>query len=88
MRQIKFRGRDSRGNVFFGCYDESTATIDDFEYAACHVVEPESVAQFVGLDADGNEVYEGDILIDEQGLEWEAQLRPTDLRGLKLIRHH
>ena len=32
-----------------------------------HPVDPESVAQLVGFDADGNEIYEGDELISVDG---------------------
>ena len=37
-------------------------------------VEPESVAQLVGYDADNAEVYEGDVLIDDNGHEYIATL--------------
>ena len=39
-------------------------------------VDPDSVAQFVGYDADGKEVYEGDEMIDSAGHEWTAILLP------------
>ena len=73
-REIKFRGRDRRGNVFYGSYDQSTATINDFEYAECHAVEPESVAQLIGYDVNGKEIYEGDVVIGEYGDKVVARL--------------
>lgn len=78
MRPIKFRGRcidnhlPDTGKMVVGCYfsgvypkGEIHAIIDrdgdEFD------VEPESVKQLVGYDADGNEVYEDDELVNEQG---------------------
>ncbi|MBQ6006580.1 MAG: hypothetical protein IJL14_10085 [Selenomonadaceae bacterium] len=37
-------------------------------------VEPDSVAQFVGYDRNGKEVYEGDTLIDELEQEYIARI--------------
>ncbi len=37
-------------------------------------VEPDSVAQLVGYDSAGNEVYEGDVVIGEYGDEVVARL--------------
>ena len=39
-------------------------------------VEKNSVAQLVGYDSDGKEVYETDLLIDSDGHEWSAELLP------------
>ena len=47
MRPIKFRGKT---------FDDEIETLETIE------VEPDSVAQLVGYDEDGNEVYEGDLL--------------------------
>lgn len=49
-------------------------------------VEPESIAQFVGHDKDGREVYEGDILVDKEGNGFTARLvcRVLDDEGFLL----
>ncbi len=67
-RPIKFRGRDMNGEMRFGFYAEG----GDYPYIiadyAWFEVDPDSVAQLVGYDKNGNEVYEGDkILIDDAG---------------------
>lgn len=65
MREIKFRGKTKSGKVYYG------DVIHRPEYVAIvcnekiHEVDPDSVAQFVGYDANGNEVYEGEQLILE-----------------------
>lgn len=52
------------GNVWAN-EDNSYVIIGEYKDAKgmsnYYVVDPDSVAQFVGYDADGNEVYEGDI---------------------------
>lgn len=95
MRPIKFRGRTKRGKLVhgdlrhmvetegIGCLVASTrhyVTVGDIE------VIPESVAQLVGVDSAGNEVYEGDILVDELEQEYTAEIydRPEKIRSLKL----
>lgn len=66
MRKIKFRGYDTRDGVremMTFTLDELLAGTDDYE-----LVDPDSVVQFIGYDADGKEVYEGDALVDEEGM--------------------
>lgn len=63
MRTYKFRGkRFDNGELIYGDLSISSRPAigngrDWF------LVEPESVAQFVGFDADGNEIYEGDEIV-------------------------
>ena len=68
MREIKFRGkRIDNGELIYGDLltgGNEFAIINDTWRA---VVVPESVAQLVGYDKNGAEVYEGDTLIDESG---------------------
>lgn len=75
MRKIKFRGYDTadgvRENVTFSL-NELLAVSDGYE-----LVDPDSVAQLVGFDCDGREVYEGDILVDTGGNEHVARLEST-----------
>ena len=67
MREIKFRGKTVKGQTAFG----------DLSHFNGHVfinddrVEPDSVAQFCGLDCNGEEVYEGDEVI-AHGKEYTA----------------
>ena len=63
---IKFRGRGLKDKkLYYGSYVHTMpqssfpAIIDNGGFY--NEVDPESVAQFVGYDADGKEVYEGDI---------------------------
>lgn len=77
MRQIKFRGRTFNGKFVFGDLIHMTGgrigIIFDKRVAAVEVV-PDSVAQLVGHDVNGNEVYEGDVLLDSNGVEYTARL--------------
>ena len=71
MRTIKFRGKNLDGEWACGFYvEEERQTINGFEKKHFIVndgydyVNPETLGQFTGLyDKDGNEIYEGDILL-------------------------
>ena len=79
-RPIKFRGkRIDNGKFVYGWlirkssrvgvhFNRHIAIFNEWDSPINAVfVEPESVAQLVGYDANGNEVYEGDALISVDG---------------------
>ena len=81
MRTFKFRGKSLRsGEKVFGSlvvsklrdenYKEIAQIID--ENGKIFEVDKDSVMQLVGYDADGNEVYETDMLVDNYGEEFGA----------------
>lgn len=79
-RPIKFRGRTANGSLVFGNYCRTvfrdigtTHTIMD-EGGEEFTVAPESVAQLVGYDAHGREVYEGDTIVVACGTELAARV--------------
>lgn len=76
MRQIKFRGKDNRGNTFYGSYDQNMGAIYDNQYAAVYAVEQNSVQQFVGYDSNGKELYDGDSVFDSHGNSYTVCLAP------------
>ncbi len=62
MRKIKFRGKGKDGKYYYGdLIHYKNGRVEIYTEIDAQVVEPESVEQFVGYDADGNEIYEGDI---------------------------
>lgn len=71
MKKIKFRGYDTRDGVremVTFTLDELLAGTDDYE-----LVDPDSVVQFIGYDADGAEVYEGDVIQKPDGHDYELR---------------
>ena len=72
MRTIKFRGRDINGNFVYGFLTKKKIrSSGEIRYAIatgnCTAgetipVNENSIAQFIGLDSAGNEIYEGDLL--------------------------
>ena len=71
MRPIKFRGKRIIDTSILVHGD--LRHDDDEIFISGWVVDPESVAQLVGYDCDGNEVYEGDT-IEFNGCTYTARL--------------
>ena len=94
MRPIKFRGKVHQnldyvygdllqryGKVFIGEQG------DKFPAEIWEVL-PESVAQFVGYDADGKEIYSDDKILSPNGLISEVSamlLNSEDLQNFELV---
>lgn len=65
---IKFRGRNKfTGELVYGDLIHQDGQNIIFDGEKNFVVEAESVAQFVGYDEMGAEVYEGDKIISDDG---------------------
>lgn len=99
MRPIKFRGRvpDDQGidasRIVYGSLVDHGESKYGYRYWIYplegdrnYPVAPDTVAQLVGYDANGKEVYEGDTLIDELENEHIAEIydRPNTLATLTL----
>lgn len=89
MKTIKFRGRDvDTGEFVCAELGQISAEIND-EYLSfitddVHLVDTDSIAQLVGFDSDGNEVYEGDTLVLPSGTEYAARLFDNIIKSAKL----
>ena len=81
MRPIKFRGRDIRGRTLFGDIRHNNGGCFMFDGDFWYEVDSDSIAQLVGYDKDGKEVYEGDIIVDENGGEMPAMLFAIQFDG-------
>ena len=85
MRTIKFRARDMNGHYVYGLLTKKKIrssgeirwAIATGNCSSAVPVNESSIAQLVGFDADGKEIYEGDIIIDERGTEWKGILNHT-----------
>lgn len=84
MKTIKFRGkRTDTGEFVFGSYCYENYGKRDARLGVLHaiidedgeefIVDPDSVAQFIGHDSTGAEVYEGDRLANDNGVAFVAQ---------------
>ena len=77
MREIKFRGRDINGNFVYGLLTKKkirssgeirwAIATGNCSAAETIPVRENSIAQLIGLDANGNEVYETDNVIRIEG---------------------
>lgn len=89
-RPIKFRGQDEHGKLVYGEYAQNfmggnpQICYFDENGWTCTEVDPDSIAQLVGYDKDGNEVYEGDKLALKNGTEITAILFGDFFKNAKL----
>ncbi|MBE8950725.1 MAG: hypothetical protein SR3Q1_09040 [Quinella sp. 3Q1] len=81
MREIKFRAETLGGQTLTGGYSNGFL-VKEMRFFA---IKKGTLAQLVGVDKNGAEVYEGDTLLDELEQEYIAALTATpELKGLKL----
>ena len=90
MRKIKFRGRSCAlddyvyGFAYQGCRGKWWIYPDwDMPNEAVYMG---SVAQLVGVDKNGEEIYEGDVLLDKDDNEYEAILQCPFDTGDKILK--
>lgn len=83
-RPIKFRGRDIRGRTLFGDIRHNNGGCFMFDGDFWYEVDSDSIAQLVGYDKDGKEIYEGDTVIDEYGNTAIAELQDNFIQPVQL----
>ena len=71
---IKFRGVTREGNYIYGGYYEYYGISYIVEYTDDHscpkFVSANDIAQLIGYDKNGREIYKGDAVVDEYGEGW------------------
>lgn len=91
MKPIKFKGYNKKNQKWiYGYYVKNRgidficpegfalpgSTWEDFE------VDPETVKQLLSTLSDGTELYDGDKVVDKQGLEYTLSYAPIVVDGL------
>ena len=84
----KFRGIDETGNWRYGdlIQDQICVIVDD--NAKYFKVKPSSVGLLIGYDIEGNEIYEGDSVINKDGEIWTALERYSDVDNVDRVKFH
>lgn len=67
MKEIKFRGKTPDGRIVFGDFIRLGEQVCIGNIFCNDEVLPASVAQLIGYDANGEEIYDGDSLEDFEG---------------------
>lgn len=83
-KTIKFRGRRAQDGVIVtgdlitwykpGDIVEFQIRVSEGINYNYHDIEKDSIAQLVGYDKEGNELYEGDVVVDQNGKEFQAEI--------------
>ena len=77
----KFRAKTSTGKIVYGSYVYNPYIDEHYIIEFCfpashlvHTVDGSTVKQLIGKDCLGEEIYESDIVLDDEGYEWTATL--------------
>ena len=84
---IKFEGRDSYGQWHEGDLIHEAEIVMIVEPRARYVVDPRTVKQFVCFDKNGRSIFEGDVVTDEFGNEWQAGFLIPPYEKMELKKH-
>ena len=80
MIEFKFRWQTNDGEMQFARFEVFDGKLylktEENRKPLARNVNPMSISRFVGYDADGKEVYEGDVFSDKYGHSLTARLNP------------